>query len=313
MSPARLGILYCLGFVTLEAAQAVYLGAVFQQVDSFLVGAWVFGISVIGCTLATALLRPAELRASLRAWRLVLALNLAAAVTWTTYFLAIQLIEPAVVFTIFSGMVPLGMRLGARLGMKEARFQSTARMRLGNLILTAALLGLATITVLGLSGFARGGPVTALAGLGLTTVSGGCTAFVILCSVRLNRAGVGPLAQFGLRFVLYTLLACAAVRLGIDAKPATPPPAHLAQVVLIGLGVIALPLYLVQKAVPLLPATTIAALTALGPAMVFALQLLDGRVAYAPATLAGLVLYMIGALLAASGTAPPHRTRPHPA
>ena len=72
-------------------------------------------------------------------------------------------------------------------------------------------------------------------------------------------------------------------------------------IVLMGLAVIAFPLYLVQKAVPLVPATTIAALTALGPAMVFLMQSFEGRVDYAPATLAGLVLYMVGALLTVYG------------
>ena len=46
---------------------------------------------------------------------------------------------------------------------------------------------------------------------------------------------------------------------------------------------------------------TIAAVTALGPVIVFVLQMVEGRVAYAPATLAGLLIYMSGALVAALG------------
>ncbi|MCF6302156.1 MAG: hypothetical protein L3J13_02960, partial [Devosiaceae bacterium] len=120
MSNIQLGLICCLSFVTLEAFQAVYLGTVFQDVDSFLVGTWVFGISVVGCTLATAIYRPAELAASGHAWRILVAVNLFAALTWTTYFIAVQLIEPAVVFTIFSGMVPLGTVIAAWLGLPEA-------------------------------------------------------------------------------------------------------------------------------------------------------------------------------------------------
>ena len=70
---------------------------------------------------------------------------------------------------------------------------------------------------------------------------------------------------------------------------------------LIGLIVIALPLYLVQKAVPLVHAPTIAAMTALGPALVFAMQFFEGRVAYSAATLIGLTIYFVGALTAALG------------
>lgn len=62
--------------------------------------------------------------------------------------------------------------------------------------------------------------------------------------------------------------------------------------------VVAVPLYLVPKAVQLIPAPTIAATTALGPTMVFALQPVEGRVQYSTATLTGLPVYVAGALLA---------------
>ena len=163
------------------------------------------------------------------------------------------------------------------------------------------MLLLAAITVFGFSGFVRGGWLAALAGVGLSALSGGCTAFVILYSVRLNGRGVGPLVQFGLRFVLYTLLALMAFLIGVDDKGVRKPASDLAWIVVIGLVVIAFPLYLVQKAVPLIHASVIAAITALGPAMVFLMQLFDGRVHYSMATLAGLAIYIVGALMAVYG------------
>ncbi|WP_298984538.1 hypothetical protein [uncultured Roseibium sp.] len=305
MSPKQVGIVFCLAFVTLEAFQAVYLGSTFQSVNSFLVGAWVFGISVCGCTLATLLVRPNEILASIRAWKTVVALNLFAALTWTSYFAAVQLIEPAVVFTIFSGMVPLGTIMGARIGLPEAASPAPRASQIGHVTILISLLLLAAITMLGYSGFVRGGLINALAGIGLSAISGGCTAFVILYSVRLNAKGVGPLAQFGLRFVLYALIAFAAFQFGLDDKPHETPSDELTLIVLVGLAVIAFPLYLVQKAVPLVSASTIAAITALGPAMVFLLQLFDGRTHYSALTMTGLSIYMTGALLAVFGTIMP--------
>lgn len=301
MPRAQIGLICCLSFITLEAFQAVYLGSVFQEVDSFLVGAWVFGISVVGCTLATAIFRPAELAASGRAWRIVVILNLFAALTWTTYFIAVQLIEPAVVFTIFSGMVPLGIIIAGWLGLPEARSVKRRFDHIGNGLILLSILLLAAITVLGFSGFVRGGWFAAMAGVGLSALSGGCTAFVVLYSVRLNSRGVGPLAQFGLRFMLYTLLALIAFLIGVDDKGVPTSARDLAWIIVIGLVIIAFPLYLVQKAVPLIPASVIAAVTALGPAMVFLMQLLDGRVHYSAATLAGLTIYIAGALMAVYG------------
>ena len=51
ITPRHLGLIYCLGYVFLEAFQAVYLGSLFQQVDSFRIGAWVFGLSLLACSL----------------------------------------------------------------------------------------------------------------------------------------------------------------------------------------------------------------------------------------------------------------------
>lgn len=301
MSCTQIGLLYCLSFVTLEAFQAVYLGSVFQDADSFLIGVWVFGISVVGCTAATAILRPVELVASFRSWTIVVALNLFAGITWTTYFIAVQLIEPAVVFTIFSGMVPLGTVIGEWMGLPEARTPKRRLVGIGNVLIFFSMVLLAAMTVLGFSGFVRGEWYAALIGVGLSAVSGGCTAFVILYSVRLNSKDVGPLAQFGLRFILYTFLALMAYLMGIDNKGFHTPVGDLAWIVLIGLAVIAFPLYLVQKAVPLVSASVISAVTALGPAMVFVMQLFDGRVGYSTATLSGLIIYIIGALMAVWG------------
>ena len=301
MPAFALGLLFCLAFVTLEAVQAVYLGTIFQDVDSFLIGTLVFGITTVGCIGATAIFRPGQLTVALRSPDLVAGINVLAALTWTTYFIAIQIIEPAVVFTVFSGMVPLATVLAARFSMPEALGPSHGLSRAGNGLIMLAIIVLAVTTSLGLSGFVRGGAATGLFGVLLAAVSGGFTAFVILLSVRLNGRGVGPLAQFGLRFMLYTLVAFAAFRLGIDSKNVDVPTGQIAIIVCIGLIVIALPLYFVQRAVPLVPAMTIAAVTALGPVIVFVLQMVEGRVAYAPATLAGLLIYMSGALVAALG------------
>lgn len=301
MNPVPLGLLFCLSFVTLEAFQAVYLGGLFQDVDSFRVGACVFGTCVVCCTLATAIWRPEELVASLRAWSIVVRLNILAAIAWTAYFVAVQIIEPAVVFTVFSGMVPLGMVAAGWAGLPEALSANRRSAAVGNAVILLALLILASVTVSGFSGFVRGGTLIAVSGVVLSAISGGFTALVILYSVRLNRRGVGPLAQFGLRFVLYTVLALCAFLLGLDDKGQSTPPQEFVLIVLIGLGVIAFPLYLVQKAVPLLPAPVIGSMTALGPLIVFLLQLLEGRVDYSMATLAGLVVYMAGALLCVAG------------
>ncbi|MGQ7848375.1 hypothetical protein ACUNV4_28005 [Granulosicoccus sp. 3-233] len=301
LSPLQLGLSYCLGFVTLQAFQAVFLGSLFQQLDSFRVGAWVFGLACLGCTLLAAVFRPAELRAAMNSGSTLLALNASVALTWCCYFLAVQLVEPAIVFTIFSGMVPLGILLTERLGLVPARSVRAPREQIAHKLIIIAMVILALVTLTGHSGFVRGGWASALAGLLLSAVSGATTGIVIQLSVRWHQQGIGPLVQFGLRFLLYTLLAIIACQLGLDAKPDAIQSLPLPLIILVGLGVIALPLFLMQHAVTLLPAHRIAAVTVLGPVMVFLMQLPDGRIGYASGTLAGLAVYMSGALIGVSG------------
>ncbi len=298
MKRTNIGVVYCTSFIVLEAFQAVYLGSVFQNINSFLIGAWVFGISAFGAVGVIAILRPIELKISLRCVRLVVALNLLTALTWITYFIAVQIIEPAIVFTLFSGMVHLGTVSASIFGAKNTINLRGDISHIGNTLILVSILALSVTTIMGLSGFVRGGLNVAVLGIVLSGVSGSCMAAVIWFSARLNTQGVGPLAQFGLRFILYTILTVVAYLLGIDDKGIEIPALEIARVVVIGLAVIAFPLYLIQKAVPLLPVTSIAAMTSLGPAMVFAMQLFEGRVGYSVSTLLGLSAYVFGAALA---------------
>lgn len=302
MSPSTVGVLWCLVFIVLEAVQSVYFGGVLQRMDSFLIGFLVFGITTTVALLLTGLRAPVEiLRALRRPWAL-LGVNLTAAGAWILYLLAVQTIEPAVVYTIFSGTIPLTTIVAARLGVPEANDIRSGLEGLGNVVLLVGLAVLAVATLTGWSGFVRGGLAEALLGLGLTVGSGVIVTWMLFFCRRLDRVGVGPLAQFGLRFVLYVALAGFGALLGLDHKEAVPTVDTL-YVVAVGLAIMALPLYAVQKAIALVSPLTIGAVGALGPLVIFLLQLVEGRVDYAPVTLCGLLIYFTGALIAAYGGA----------
>ncbi len=295
------GLLWCLTFVILEAVQAVYFGGVFQRMDSFLIGSLVFGISAAGAIRLTLLRRPEEIALAFANRGALFFVNLYAAGGWIAYLLAVQIIEPAVAFTIFSGSVPLTILAAAWLGMPEA---SSVRNRLESIGTSIIALGLAVLIVItgaGWSGFLRGDVPAAVAGIVLAVASGSLITLMLLYAYRLNRQGVGPMAQFGLRFPLYIVLSIGGVALGLDAK-GTVPAEDIAVAVIIGLLIMAFPIYAVQKAVSLVSTLTIGAMTSLGPLFVFGFQLIEGRVAYAPATLTGLLIYFVGALLAVAGS-----------
>jgi drug/metabolite transporter (DMT)-like permease len=108
-------------------------------------------------------------------------------------------------------------------------------------------------------------------------------------------------AQFGLRFPLFLAVALAAFLVGIDDKGAVPTHDMLIAVAA-GLVLLAFPVFAVQKAVSLSSTLTIGSAAAVTPLVVFLLQMVEGRVDYSRATLAGLAIYFAGAMLAAMGS-----------
>ncbi len=208
------GLLWCLTFLVLDAAQAVFFGAAFQRSDSFLAGALVFGVPAAGCIVAhLALLRPDELRSAWRKTGDLVGLNVTSAGAWLAYLIAIQLIEPAVAFAIFSGTIPLAAP--ARAGVRQRggpRRRETRPKRSAAWCSWPAWRRLP-------SSRSRAGPASCAEAPRVAAArpaAGGARRRADRRHAGLQRparrAGVGPLAQFGLRFPLYTVLALAGYR-----------------------------------------------------------------------------------------------------
>jgi hypothetical protein len=221
-------------------------------------------------------------------------------VSWCAYLTAVQLIEPAIAYTLAAGVMPLTAFVSHRLGTPEGEPMRNKTEALGNFVLLSAIVTLSVVTVSGWSGFVRGGLAVAVAGVLLSIFEGAVFTWMLIYCQRMDRGGVGPTAVFGLRFPLYIVVAGSLAAAGIDQKEALAA-FEIAAVVAIGIALTVPPLYALQRAVALVSTLTIGALTALGPFVIFGLQIVEARVDYAPATLVGLALYSIGAVLAALG------------
>ncbi|MEM7170943.1 MAG: hypothetical protein AAF530_12290 [Pseudomonadota bacterium] len=300
MNKAVVGVFLALLFVTLEAGQFVFFGGLFQRMSAWLFGFLVFGLTILLFVGWTAATRPEQLRAAIGQPRALIGVNLCAVCALGAYLASVQLVEPAVTYTISSGVMPVTTYVLYRCGIAEGEGMRNRAEAMGNLLLFAGVIFLAAITMLGLSGFVRGGWAAGLSGVLLAVTDGIFFTLVLVFSQRLDRAGVGPGAVLGLRLPLYVLVAGACAAAGLDYKE-TLPPSQIALFVGLGLLLTLPPLYALQRAVALISTLTLSALTALGPFVIFALQLLEGRVDYSSVTLAGLALYFTGSLLAATG------------
>lgn len=301
-SAITLGILYASLNVLIECVQFVYFGALFQRMNPFIFGFLVFGLTSAGLIGWTAIKNPQELRAGFANLQTLIAVNLGAVVTFTCYLWSVQLIEPAITFTISAGCMPIASYIFHRLGMREGGGMRNRTESLGHILLTIAVIFLALATLTGAIGFTRVGPASALLGVVFAVLDGVFFMLILVYSQRLSRAGVGTAAVLGLRMPLYVIVTGAMA----TTVTHTLSVQHTVIFVFFGFLLSIPPLYLLQKAVPLISTHTLSIIFAFGPFIIFILQFFEGRVDFAAATLVGLALYSAGAILSVTGAAKEH-------
>ncbi|NKB62206.1 MAG: hypothetical protein GKR95_08760 [Gammaproteobacteria bacterium] len=180
MSKSTLGVLLTLTFVTLESAQFVFFGGLFQKMSPYLFGFLVFGITTLVFIGGTFLFRRDQFNIAL-----LLAVNLGAVVTFTAYLTSVQLVEPAVTYTISSGCMPLTAYVLYRLGVREGEPMRNPFEATGNILIFLGVLFLAVITIWGLAGFVRGGSLSAILGVLLAVLDGVFFTLILVYSKRM--------------------------------------------------------------------------------------------------------------------------------
>ncbi|WP_299701957.1 hypothetical protein [uncultured Tateyamaria sp.] len=76
-------------------------------------------------------------------------MNISTTFVWIAYFFALQMIEPAVVFTIFSGLMPVAILAAVWFGVSEASPLRNRVEGFGLLVVVLAIAYLCAITMLG--------------------------------------------------------------------------------------------------------------------------------------------------------------------
>ena len=300
MSKTTLGVIFALAFVLLESTQFVFFGGLFQRMNSFLFGFLVFGITVVVFVGWTILVHPEQFKKAIGMPRQLLAVNLGAVVTFTAYLMSVQLLEPAITYTISAGTMPITAYVLYRFKWREGEPMRNRFEAGGNILIFCSIIFLAVITVAGFSGFVRGDESVAILGVLLAIIDGVFFTLILVYSQRLSKAGVGPAAVLGIRLPLYVIVTSVIAFSGSGEGEVL---SFYDTVVFVAIGFLLSvpPLYLLQKAVETLSTLTISAITALGPLVIFILQVVEGRVDYKTATLVGLAIYITGAFLSATG------------
>jgi len=297
-SRTYIGYSWCLFFVFMEAIQTVYYGSVLQTINPYLFGAVVLGVSSIGAILVSMWRDANQLRIFRRSLRTILYVNLFGTLSWICYLNAIRFLEPAVALTVFSAAIPLTIvflerPLLYRIGV------------IGVVCILLSILGLGIISTTGFSGFTVYSSYTALLSIIGCTVAGSSISIVLLLSKRLNKFGMSSLSVFGVRFVLFTLISMG-MYLVADSDGEQLTMGNL-WILLIGVVLIAIPLYAVQKAIEISSPRAVSIFTAFSPVGVVVLQIYEGRVSFSLATLMCIFIYTAGTVLLASNEIRQHR------
>jgi drug/metabolite transporter (DMT)-like permease len=292
----QLGFLAVGAFVLCASVRDVYFAKTFQAHSPLHVAAIAFSLCTVIFLIWNLARGPANLRA-LRRWpRELLAINATSAVGWICFFYALRGLEPSLVQIVWAGSGPLTITALERLGIALA---APTRLRLGERICQAGILiAIVTAAAVAVTGLSATGPHeggVAWLGVALALVSGvSITVNALLCK-RLNERQVKPEALLSVRFVGVVIVALA---------PFTPTSAAwsadtASTVALAALLLIVGPLYLNQLGISLASPMTVRVVHALGPVLVFLLQVLEGRLPASAYSLAAIVLYSTSTVAAA--------------
>lgn len=282
-----------LAFCLSQAFRDVYLGHVFQKVDFFAVILLAFIPSTLVFGAIAWRYRRADFQLLGRHVPTLVAMNVATAMAWTSYFFGLAHIEPAIVNTLHSGVAPLTVIALSAAGIAMAG-SHTVRWLEGALLagMAATLAGLWWVVLGGRSGLAGATWQSSLPALCLLVVSGASITISHLFAKTLSSAGIGAAAITASRYML--IIAMAVVFIVIRGQPSGI--AGIGHGVLLGAAaalLIALPLYALQIGIAHTPQLMSHILRALGPVFVFALQQFDGRVSWSGPVLVLILAYSV--------------------
>ena len=292
-NPEALGFLASLAFAVLASVRDVYLGGLFQTRSPLDFALIAFGLCAVLLFPVALVKSPESLRLLARHPGEAVAVNATTALAWIAFFYALRIVEPSLVQLLFSGVGPLSVLWIERFlpgGAAALPSAGPSRRERGILLgLLGTVVLAAGVALTGLSALGPQPVGAAALGVGLAVTSGISISVSTMLSRRLNDRGVPPIALASVRFL--GAFAVAAALRGTNAPWGPEGAGGLGGLVLAALVLIVLPIYVNQVGIALASPLTVRVVVAIGPVLILALQLLEGRLSPSPYSLGVSLAY----------------------
>jgi drug/metabolite transporter (DMT)-like permease len=281
---AVVGVGFVMAFNILQAVSAVFLASFLHRADTLVVLFFVF--TVIAATFITVgVIRGGKIRVPQSAWPALALLNITTAASWSSFFLAVKYIEPAISSVFINAILPLAtlgteyLITGPRTAKKSDLFTSCA--------LCVAMFLTATALFGGQSGRPASETGSYLIGFVMSAICGVAMSVTNVASKKLNNEGVRADQIMAHRFTLLILIAFLFMDKGRLVDQVAAQWGALLFVAIIGNLV---PIYCLQLGIQKLKPITIAFLIGLAPMIFFAVQGFSNVVSFSYISLACVTL-----------------------
>lgn len=281
---AVLGVGFVLAFNILQAVSAVFLASFLHRADTLVVLFCVF-IVIAATFISVGAIRGRTIRVPQSAWPALALLNITTAASWSSFFLAVKYIEPAISSAFINAMLPLAtlgtehLITGQRTAKKSDLFTSYA--------LCVAMFLTATALFGGQSGRPASETGSYLIGLVMSAICAIAMSVTNVASKKLNNEGVRPDQIMAHRFTLLILIAFVFMDKGRFVEQVATQWGALLFVAIIGNLV---PIYCLQLGIQKLKPITVAFLIGLAPMIFFAVQGFSSVVSFSYVSLACVAL-----------------------
>ncbi|ODS22470.1 hypothetical protein AB835_13975 [Candidatus Endobugula sertula] len=291
-----LGALWSFGFITLESLQTVFLGSKLRHESSFLLSFTIFSILSAGIIVWTWLKHPGQFLIARKNLKYLILANITTTCSWGFYLLSVGKLEPVITLTLFSGAIYLTTLFTESDKTKQSHSINKYLTRISTLCMIFGLLWLIVTTLSGFSSSTGSNHREHILGIIFAIMSGVSLSFMISSCDKLDRAGLHPTTQIGLRLPLYIIVSLLAIWMGFDSKGKTADMASV-WTILIAFPLVVLPMFTLQKAIEKSPPITIASILAMAPLLTFLLQMIAKDFPFSDATLVGLIIYCLGTVI----------------